>query len=126
MLVAGYPVLASPDSEVLTHVHIRAQIGNQYVAMGGTDGAINYDLANTRIESISVSDATGSYRDERLDIFLRGGNISLADNNVEITDAELVNLRYRDNNTISEVYCIGSWNVSQKVGTTKTNQTEEI
>jgi len=94
--------------------------------MGGNIEGINYDLSNFSVRSVAISNATGAYRDERLDIFLRGGNISLADNNVEITNAELVNLRYRDNNTISEVYCIGSWNVSQKVETIRTNQTEEI
>jgi hypothetical protein len=83
--------------------------------MGGTDGAINYDLANTRIESISVSDATGAYRDGRLNLFLRGGDISLEENNVEITNASLVDLHYMDNVTVSEVWCMGSFNVSQKI-----------
>ena len=106
--------------------HVRIETRDQFVSMGGNIEGIDYDLSNFSVRSVAISNATGAYRDERLDIFLRGGNISLADNNVEITNAELVNLRYRDNNTISEVYCIGSWNVSQKVETIRTNQTEEI
>ena len=106
--------------------HVRIETCGQFVSMGGNIEGIDYDLSNFSVRSVAISNATGAYRDGRLNLFLRGGDISLEENNVEITDAELVNLRYRDNNTISEVYCIGSWNVSQKVGTRKTNQTEEI
>ena len=97
--------------------HVRIETCGQFVSMGGNIEGIDYDLSNFSVRSVAISNATGAYRDGRLNLFLRGGNISLEENNVEITDAELVNLRYRDNNTISEVYCIGSWNVSQNVGT---------
>jgi len=106
--------------------HVRIETCGQFVSMGGNIEGIDYDLSNFSVRSVAISNATGAYRDGRLNLFLRGGDISLEENTVEITNAELVNLRYRDNNTISEVYCIGSWNVSQNVGTTKTNQTEEI
>ena len=106
--------------------HVRIETCGQFVSMGGNIEGIDYDLSNFSVRSVAISNATGAYRDGRLNLFLRGGDISLEENNVEITNAELVNLRYRDNNTISEVYCIGSWNVSQNVGTRKTNQTEEI
>lgn len=106
--------------------HVRIETCGQFVSMGGNIEGIDYDLSNFSVRSVAISNATGAYRDGRLNLFLRGGDISLEENAVEITNAELVNLRYRDNNTISEVYCIGSWNVSQKVGTRKTNQTEEI
>ena len=97
--------------------HVRIETCGQFVSMGGNIEGIDYDLSNFSVRSVAISNATGAYRDGRLNLFLRGGDISLEENNVEITNAELVNLRYRDNNTISEVYCIGSWNVSQKVGT---------
>ena len=97
--------------------HVRIETCGQFVSMGGNIEGIDYDLSNFSVRSVAISNATGAYRDGRLNLFLRGGDISLEENNVEITNAELVNLRYRDNNTISEVYCIGSWNVSQNVGT---------
>lgn len=97
--------------------HVRIETCGQFVSMGGNIEGIDYDLSNFSVRSVAISNATGAYRDGRLNLFLRGGNISLEENAVEITNAELVNLRYRDNNTISEVYCIGSWNVSQNVGT---------
>ena len=106
--------------------HVRIETRDQFVSMGGNIEGIDYDLSNFSVRSVAISNATGAYRDERLDIFLRGGNISLADNNVEITNAELVNLRYDDNVIVSEVWCIGSFNVSQNVETIRTNQTEEI
>jgi len=83
--------------------------------MGGNIEGIDYDLSNFSVRSVAISNATGAYRDERLDIFLRGGNISVADNNVEITNASLVDLHYMDNVTVSEVWCMGSFNVSQKI-----------
>ena len=106
--------------------HVRIETRDQFVSMGGNIEGIDYDLSNFSVRSVAISNATGAYRDERLDIFLRGGNISLADNNVEITNAELVNLRYDDNVIVSEVWCIGSFNVSQNVETIRTNQTMEI
>jgi len=94
--------------------------------MGGNIEWIDYDLSNFSIRSVAISNATGAYRDGRLDFFLRGGDIFLEENNVEITNASLVDLRYDDNVTVSEVWCIGSFNVSQNVETIRTNQTMEI
>lgn len=95
--------------------HVRIETCDQFVSMGGNIEGIDYDLSNFSVRSVAISNATGAYRDERLDIFLRGGNISVADNNVEITNASLVDLHYMDNVTVSEVWCMGSFNVSQKI-----------
>ena len=95
--------------------HVRIETCGQFVSMGGNIEGIDYDLSNFSVRSISVSNATGAYRDGRLDLFLRGGDIYLEDNNMEITNASLVDLRYDDNVTVSEVFCMGSWNVTQKI-----------
>ena len=106
--------------------HVRIETCGQFVSMGGNIEGIDYDLSNFSIRSVAISNATGAYRDERLDLFLRGGDVFLEENNVEITNASLVDLRYDDNVTVSEVWCIGSFNVSQNVETIRTNQTMEI
>jgi len=106
--------------------HVRIETCDQFVSMGGDIEGIDYDLSNFSIRSVAISNATGAYRDERLDLFLRGGDVFLEENNVEITNASLVDLRYDDNVTVSEVWCIGSFNVSQNVETIRTNQTMEI
>ena len=106
--------------------HVRIETRDQFVSMGGNIEGIDYDLSNFSVRSVAISNATGAYRDGRLNLFLRGGNISLEENNVEITNASLVDLRYDDNVTVSEVWCIGSFNVSQNVETIRTNQTMEI
>jgi len=94
--------------------HVRIETCGQFVSMGGNIEGIDYDLSNFSVRSVAISNATGAYRDGRLNLFLRGGDISLEENNVEITNASLVDLRYDDNVTVSEVWCIGSFNVSQK------------
>ena len=53
-------------------------------------------------------------------------NVTTSDMKIDIRNAELVDLSTKTSKLSSEIFCIGSWNVSQKVGTTKTNQTEEI
>ena len=106
--------------------HVRIETCGQFVSMGGNIEGIDYDLSNFSVRSVAISNATGAYRDGRLNLFLRRGDVSLEENNVEITNAELVNLRYDDNVTVSEVWCIGSFNVSQNVETIRTNQTMEI
>ncbi len=102
--------------------HVRIETRDQFVSMGGNIEGIDYDLSNFSVRSVAISDATGAYRDERLNLFLRDGDISLADNNVEITNASLVDLKYRDNVTVSDVWCMGSWNVTTRIAV---NDTEE-
>ena len=95
--------------------HVRIETCGQFVSMGGNIEGIDYDLSNFSVRSVAISNATGAYRDGWLDLFLRDGDITLADNNVEITNASLVDLHYMDNVTVSEVWCMGSFTVSQKI-----------
>jgi len=96
-------------------------------------------LPNCSLESVFMEQATGkAVLQNATSLYLQRGdtvlsfsnssedNVTTSDMKIDIRNAELVDLSTKTSKLSSEIFCIGSWNVSQKVGTTKTNQTEEI
>ena len=80
-------------------------------------------LSNCSLESVSMEQATGkAVLQNATSLYLQNGdtvlsfsNVTNSDMKIDIRNASLVDLRYDDNVTVSEVFCIGSWNVSQKI-----------
>jgi len=91
-------------------------------------------LPNCSLESMSVEQATGkAVLQNATSLYLQNGdtvlnfsNVTTSDVKIDIRNAELVDLSTKTSKLSSEIFCIGSFNVSQNIGTTKTNQTEEI
>ena len=83
---------------------------------------------------MSVEQATGkAVLQNATSLYLQNGdtvlnfsNVTTSDVKIDIRNAELVDLSTKTSKLSSEIFCIGSFNVSQNIGTTKTNQTEEI
>ena len=77
-------------------------------------------LPNCSLESVSMEQATGkAVLQNATSLYLQNGdavlsfsNVTNSDMKIDIRNAELVDLRYDDNVTVSEVWCIGSFNVS--------------
>ena len=90
-------------------------------------------MGDLRLSSLHIDDATGTFRGEDLRFSLKNGDLSMnfsnvttSDMKIDIRNAELVDLSTKTSKLSSEIFCTGSFNVSQNIGTTKTNQTKEI
>jgi len=92
-------------------------------------------MGDLRLSSLHIDDATGTFRGEDLRLFIRNGDLSMNFLNsstenftdqISIRHAELVDLRNCNPIMTSEIFCIGSFNVSQKINRISINETEEI
>ena len=118
--------------------HVRYQDNDKSLSFSGKNLSTEYTIGDLRLSSLHIDDATGTFRGEDLRFFLKNGDLAMNFLNsstnttanftdqISIRHAELVDLRNCNPIMTSEIFCIGSFNVSQNVGTTKTNQTEEI
>lgn len=136
--------------------HIKALLIIFLVVLSGSCDQIYYDdglnhislhgaklqsvyLPNCSLESVFMEQATGkAVLQNATSLYLQNGvvilsfsnssedNVTTSDVKIDIRNAELVDLSTKTSKLSSEIFCMGSFNVSQKVGTTKTNQTEEI
>ena len=113
--------------------HVRYQDSDKSLSFSGKNLSTDYTMGDLRLSSLHIDDATGTFRGEDLRFSLKNGDLSMnfsnvttSDMKIDIRNAELVDLSTKTSKLSSEIFCIGSFNVSQKVGTRKTNQTEEI
>lgn len=113
--------------------HVRYQDSDKSLSFGGKNLSTEYTMGDLRLSSLHIDDATGTFRGEDLRFSLKNGDLSMNFLNsstnttanftdqISIRNAELVDLSTKTSKLSSEIFCIGSFNVSQKVGTTKTN-----
>ena len=113
--------------------HVRYQDSDKSLSFSGKNLSTEYTMGDLRLSSLHIDDATGTFRGEDLRFSLKNGDLSMnfsnvttSDVKIDIRNAELVDLSTKTSKLSSEIFCIGSFNVSQNIGTTKTNQTEEI
>ena len=113
--------------------HVRYQDSDKSLSFSGKNLSTDYTIGDLRLSSLHIDDATGTFRGEDLRFFLKNGDLSMNFLNIStnttanftdqisIRNAELVDLSTKTSKLSSEIFCIGSFNVSQKVGTRKTN-----
>jgi hypothetical protein len=109
--------------------------GSNHISLHGAKLQSVY-LPNCSLESVFMEQATGkAVLQNATSLYLQNGdtvlsfskdNVTTSDMKIDIRNAELVDLSTKTSKLSSEVYCIGSWNVSQNVETIRTNQTMEI
>ena len=112
--------------------HVRYQDSDKSLSFSGKNLSTEY-TGDLRLSSLHIDDATGTFRGEDLRFSLKNGdlvmnfsNVTTSDMKIDIRNAELVDLSTKTSKLSSEIFCTGSFNVSQNVGTIRTNQTEEI
>ncbi len=115
--------------------HVRYQDSGKSLSFGGKNLSTDYTMGDLRLSSLHIDDATGTFRGEDLRLFIRNGDLSMNFLNsstenftdqISIRHAEIVNLRNCNPIMTSEIFCIGSFNVSQKINRISINETEEI
>jgi len=115
--------------------HVRYQDSGKSLSFGGKNLSTDYTMGDLRLSSLHIDDATGTFRGEDLRLFIRNGDLSMNFLNsstenftdqISIRHAELVDLRNCNPIMTSEIFCIGSFNVSQKINRISINETEEI
>ena len=82
-------------------------------------------LPNCSLESVFMEQATGkAVLQNATSLYLQSGdivvsfsNVTTSDMKIDIRNAELVDLSTKTGKLSSEIFCVGSFNVSQKVGT---------
>lgn len=115
--------------------HVRYQDSGKSLSFGGKNLSTDYTMGDLRLSSLHIDDATGTFRGEDLRLFIRNGDLSMNFLNsstenftdqISIRHAELVDLRNCNPIMTSEIFCVGSFNVSQKINRISINETEEI
>lgn len=109
--------------------HVRYQDSDKSLSFGGKNLSTKYTMGDLRLSSLHIDDATGTFRGEDLRFSLKNGdivlsfsnssedNVTTSDMKIDIRNAEMVDLSTKTSKLSSEIFCIGSFNVSQKVGT---------
>ena len=102
--------------------HVRYLDNDKSLSFSGKNLSTEY-TGDLRLSSLHIDDATGTFRGEDLRFSLKNGDLSMnfsnvttSDMKIDIRNAELVDLSTKTSKLSSEIFCIGSWNVSQNVG----------
>ena len=103
--------------------HVRYQDSDKSLSFSGKNLSTEYTMGDLRLSSLHIDDATGTFRGEDLRFSLKNGDLSMnfsnvttSDMKIDIRNAELVDLSTKTSKLSSEIFCIGSFNVSQNVG----------
>ena len=103
--------------------HVRYQDNDKSLSFSGKNLSTEYTMGDLRLSSLHIDDATGTFRGEDLRFSLKNGDLSMnfsnvttSDMKIDIRNAELVDLSTKTSKLSSEIFCVGSFNVSQNVG----------